>query len=78
VVGDTLGINTSVNEDDLCCELGDVSTQVHDCYKTSLGSSCVDVIVVGPTSPDVIAHISPNHATMLHFSPSTFITLPFP
>jgi len=29
----------------------------------------VDVVHVGPTSPDVIAYISSDHATMLHVSP---------
>jgi len=61
--------SASVDEDDLCCELGDVFTQVSDCHKTSLGTSCVDVMIVGPTSPDVIAHISPDHVDILHVSP---------
>jgi len=67
-VGEILRINISVHEDDLYCELGDVSTKMHDCHKTSLWSSCVDFVDVRPTSPDVIAHISPNHAAMLHVS----------
>jgi len=58
---------TSVDENDLCYWLGDLSTQVHDCHQTFLGSSCVDLM--GPTGPDVIDHISPNHVNMLHVSP---------
>jgi len=69
--------STSVDEDDLCCELGDVSTQVPDCHETFLGSSCVDVEVMGPTSPDVIGHISPDHVDMLHVSPLPSLPSPF-
>jgi len=36
----------------------------------------VDVVVVGPTSLVVIAHISPNHVDMLHVS--TLPSLPSP
>jgi len=42
---------------------------VPDCHETSLGSSCVDVVVVEPTIPDVIAYVSPDHVDMPHVSP---------
>jgi len=61
--------SASVDEDDLRCELGDVYTQVPDCQTTSVGSSCADVVVVGPTSYDVIAHVPPDHVDMLHVFP---------
>jgi len=40
-----------------------------DFYETPLGSSCVDVVVVEPTSPNVIAYVSPDHIDMLPVSP---------
>ena len=43
----TSSFSASIDEDDLRCELGDVSTQVPDCHKTFLGTSCVNVEVVG-------------------------------
>jgi len=52
--------NVSVDEDDMCYELANVSTQVPDCHETPLVSSCVDVAVVESTSPEFIAHISPS------------------
>jgi len=60
--------NFSVNEDDLCCELGDVSTQVPAYHETFLRSPCVDV-VVKPATSDATAYVSPNHVDMPHVSP---------
>ena len=59
----------SVDEDDLCFELGIVSTLVPDCRETSLGSSCVDVVVVEPTSRDFIAYVSPGPIDLFPISP---------
>ena len=61
--------SVSVNEDDLCYELGNVSTQVPDCRDTSLGSSYVDVVVVEPTSRDFIAYVSPGPIDLFPVSP---------
>jgi len=58
----------SVDEDGMCCELVDVSTQVPDCHETPLVSSCVNVAVVESTSPDFITDVSPDHVDMLHVS----------
>jgi len=37
----------------------------------------VDVEVMGPTSPDVIAHVSPDHVDMLQVSPLPSLPSPF-
>ena len=60
----------------MCYELGSVSTQVPDFHKTPLESSCVDVVVVESTSPDFIAHVSPDHIELLPVSP--ILSLPSP
>ena len=59
----------SIDEDAMCYELANVSTQVPDCHETPQVSSCVDVVVMAPTSPDVIAYVSPDHIDMLPVSP---------
>jgi len=69
--------SVSVNKDDLCYELNDFSTQVPDCHETSLESSCVDVVVVEPTTPDVIAHVSPDHVDLPHVFPLPSLPSPF-
>ena len=38
-----------------------------DFYETPLESSCADVVVVEPTSPNVIAYVSPDHIDMPMF-----------
>jgi len=47
----------------MCYKLGNVPTQVPDFHETPLESSCVDVVVVEPTSLDVIAYVSLDHTT---------------
>jgi len=37
----------------------------------------VDVVIVGPTSPDDIAHISPVPVNILHVSPLPSLPFPF-
>ena len=66
------------DEDDLCFELGNVSTPVPDFHATPLVSSFVEVVVVESTSPDCIAHVSPDYVDILPVSPFPFTTLPFP
>ena len=53
----------NADEDDMCYKLGNVPTQVPDFHETPLESSCVDVVVVEPTSLDVIAYVSLDHTT---------------
>jgi len=53
----------------MCYELSNVSTQVPDFHEIPLESSRVDVVVVEPTSPDVIAYVSPDHVDILLASP---------
>jgi len=67
--------SVSADEDDLCYELGNVSTKVPNFHETPIESSCLDVVVMEPTSPDVIAYVSPDHVDML--PASTLPTLPF-
>jgi len=50
---------------------------VPDCHEPFLGSSCADVVVVEPTTPDVIAHISSDHVDMPHVSPLPSVPSPF-
>ena len=50
--------NIRVGEDDLCYDLGDVSILVPDSHETSLGSSCVDVVVLEPTTPVSYTHLT--------------------
>jgi len=61
--------SVSIDEDDMCYKLSDVSTQVPDCHATPLVSSCVDVVVVESTSLDFIYHISLDHVDILPASP---------
>ena len=61
--------SVNVDEDDLCYALGTVSTHVSDCHETPLVSPCMDVLVVESTSPDFIAHVSPDHVDILLASP---------
>ena len=68
--------SVSAEEDDLCCELGNVSTQVPDFHETPLESSCVEVVVVESTTPDFIAHVSLDHIEMLLVFP--LASLPSP
>jgi len=58
----------SIDEDDMCYKLADVSTQVPNCHESPLVSSCVDVAVEESTSPDFIAYVSPDHIDMLYVS----------
>jgi len=50
-----------VDEDDLCYDLGNVSTQVPDYHETFLGAPCVDVVVVEPATPNATTYVSPDH-----------------
>jgi len=50
---------------------------VPDCHETSLESLCVDVLVVEPVIPIVIAHVSPNHVDMPHVAPLPSLPSPF-
>ena len=61
--------SVSVDEVDMCCELGEVSTQVLAYHETFLGSPCVDVVVVEPATCDAITYVFPNHVDMPHVSP---------
>jgi len=57
-VGETLGVSASVDEYDTSSESGNVSIETHDFHETPTGTSCVDVVVAGPTSHDFIDNIS--------------------
>ena len=59
-VGETFGINASVDEDDTYCQSDEVFTEVHDLYENPIGNSCVDVMVMGPASPNLVDNIYPN------------------
>jgi len=77
-VGETLGVSASVDEDDTWSESDSVSIKVHDFYGTPTGTSCVDVVVAGPTSPDFIDNISPNSLDTFHASSSCSQPSPSP
>jgi len=42
---------------------------VSDLHGTPTGTSCVDVVVAGPASPDIVDNISPNPLDSYHASP---------
>jgi len=50
--------------------LGNVSVEVHDFHETPTGTSCVDGMAAGPTSPDFVDNISPNSLDTFHASSS--------
>jgi len=46
-LGETVGVSASVDEDDTWSELGDVFIEEYDLHETPIGTSWVDVVVVG-------------------------------
>jgi len=69
-VGETFGIDAGVDEDDVCCESGNVFIEVHDLDATPLGKSCMNDMVAEPPSPDLVDHISLDSLDILHASRS--------
>ena len=59
-----------VDEDDICCELGDFYIEVHDLYEALIGRSSVDVVVTVSPSFDLVDHVSPNFLDIFHAFPS--------
>ena len=75
-VGETLGINTSVDEDDTYYESYQTFIEVYDFDATLVGRSYEDVVVTVPASPDMVDNISPNPLDAFHGLSS--YSLPFP
>jgi len=48
---ETFGISAPVDEDNTCCELGDVFIEVFNLGETSLRKPCVAIVVTIPPSP---------------------------
>ena len=67
-VGEILGINTGVNEDDTCNESVHTFIEVYDSDVTLEGRLYVNPAVIVTTSPDVVQNISPNSLNTLHAS----------
>ena len=67
-VGETLGVSTSVDENDTCYESSDVYIVVHDLDATFVGKSYVDSEVIFLTSSDPIDNISPDPLDAFHVS----------
>jgi len=69
-VDKTFAVSASVNAFDTWSESGDVSIEVHDFHGTPTRTSCVDVVIAGPTSPDFVDNVSPNSLNAFHASSS--------
>jgi len=67
-VGETLDINTSVDEDDTCCESNHAFIEVHDFDATLEGRLYVDAEVTITTSPNLVENIYPDPLDALHAS----------
>ena len=65
-IGETFGVSASVYEDDICCESSNIFIKVHDLHETFTGTSCVDVVVARPASPDYVNNIYPNPLDTFH------------
>jgi len=59
-VGETLGINTSVDEDDTYYESYQTFIEVYDFDATLAGRSYVDFVITVLTTLDVVENLSPN------------------
>ena len=59
-VGGTFDVNASVDEDDICCELGNIFIEVYDLDETPIERLCVDFVVTVSPSPDLVDHVSPD------------------
>jgi len=68
-VGEILGINTSVNEDDTSYDSNHTFIEVHNFNVTIEGRLYVDVEVTVTTNPDLVVNISPDPLDTLHASP---------
>jgi len=71
----TVGVSTSVDEDDTWSKLSNVFIEEYGLHETPIGTSCVDVLVAGPANPALLIIYLP---TLLIHSmlPSPFTTLP--
>ena len=74
-VGETFDISASVNEDDTCCESGDLFIRVHTPDETLRGRAYVNVVVIASSSPDVVSHVPSNPLDVFHTVPACL--LPF-
>jgi len=77
-VGETFGVSASVDEDDTWSELGNVFIEEYDLHETPIGTSCVNVVVMGPANPDFVDNISPNSLDTFHISSSCSPPSPSP
>ena len=57
-VGETFGVDASVDEDDICCESDTVLIEEHNLDETLIERSCVDVVVTISPNPDHVDHVS--------------------
>jgi len=77
-VGEILGINTGVNEDDTCNESVHTFIEVYDSDVTLEGRLYVDVVINVPASFDMVDDISPDLLDTLHAFPSCSLPSPSP
>jgi len=77
-VGENVGVSASVDENDTWSYLGDVFIEEYGLYETPMGTSCVDVVVVGPANHDFVNNISPNPLDTFHASPFHSLSSPPP
>ena len=77
-VSETLGINTTVDEDDTCYESNHTFIEVHNFDATLEGRLYVDAEVIITTSPDVVENISHDSLDTLHTSLSCSLPSPSP
>jgi len=69
-VGETVSVNSSVDEDDICYELENVFIKVHDSDATPVGRSYGNVVVTMLPGPDMVDNISPNPLDTFYASSS--------